>query len=318
MGNGKRWRLSTLLITLAMAAVPTPAQEKESQSKSPAAAHKPTGSPGADSAEFTGSDACQTCHEEEFHSWEKSPHWKITLEKENHAAEQGCESCHGPGKAHVTDPADPTKIFSFKKATAKETNGRCLDCHARDLEHASTSRSAHTLNKVTCLDCHSAHHPAVERFQLVKSQPQLCFTCHLNVKPQFNMPFHHRVDEGIMQCSDCHNAHGSSVASHLRTSHLQDAVCFTCHADKPGPYVFEHQPVKTEGCMSCHVPHGSPNPRLLKVSQVNLLCLQCHTVSSFSGAPGTPSFHNQSTQFQACTLCHTQIHGSNFSAHFFK
>ena len=25
-----------------------------------------------------------------------------------------------------------------------------------------------------------------------------------------------------------------------------------------------------------------------------------------------PSFHNQATKYQACTLCHTQIHGSNF------
>jgi hypothetical protein len=56
---------------------------------------------------------------------------------------------------------------------------------------------------------------------------------------------------------------------------------------------------------------------MLKVSNVNLLCLQCHT-TSFSSAPGAPSFHNQSTFFQACTLCHVEIHGSNFDATFFK
>ena len=54
-------------------------------------------------------------------------------------------------------------------------------------------------------------------------------------------------------------------------------LCFKCHADKQGPFVYEHVPVKTEGCTSCHTPHGSTNPRLLRVSQVNLLCLQCHT-----------------------------------------
>jgi DmsE family decaheme c-type cytochrome len=233
-------------------------------------------------------------------------------------AGHGCESCHGPGAAHASDPADATKIFSFNKATPEKVNAHCLDCHAKDIERANTSRSAHALNKVSCLSCHSSHHPAVEQFQLVKSQPQLCYTCHLNVKPQFNMPFHHRVNEGLVNCSDCHNPHGSTLSTNLRTSQMQDAVCFTCHADKRGPYVFEHQPIKTEGCVTCHVPHGSPNPRLLKLSQINLLCLQCHTVSSFSGAPGPASFHDQSTQFQACTLCHTQIHGSNFSVFFFK
>ena len=43
-----------------------------------------------------------------------------------------------------------------------------------------------------------------------------------------------------------------------------------------------------------------------------------HGIRSFSGAPGTPSFHNQATQFQACTLCHVQIHGSNFDAILFQ
>ena len=56
-----------------------------------------------------------------------------------------------------------------------------------------------------------------------------------------------------------------------------DAVCYKCHVDKQGPFVYEHVPVKTEGCSSCHTPHGSTNPRLLKVSLVNMLCLQCHT-----------------------------------------
>jgi predicted CXXCH cytochrome family protein len=79
-----------------------------------------------------------------------------------------------------------------------------------------------------------------------------------------------------------------------------------------------HQPVKTEGCESCHSPHGSPNPHLLKTSNLNVFCLKCHTGSTFSAASGTPDFHNQAAQFQACTLCHVAIHGSNFDRHFLK
>jgi predicted CXXCH cytochrome family protein len=86
-----------------------------------------------------------------------------------------------------------------------------------------------------------------------------------------------------------------------------------------GPFVFEHAPVKTEdSCLSCHAPHGSTNPRLLQVNNVNFLCLRCHTPNSNGAAPGAPSFHNQNTKYQACTLCHTQIHGSNFSPVFFR
>jgi DmsE family decaheme c-type cytochrome len=126
----------------------------------------------------------------------------------------------------------------------------------------------------------------------------------LKMKAQFNMPFHHRVEEGLVQCADCHNPHGGFIGKQLRSAAARDSVCFTCHADKQGPFVFEHQPVKTEGCESCHSPHGSPNPHLLKTSNLNVFCLKCHTGSTFSSASGTPDFHNQAAQYQACTICH--------------
>jgi nitrate/TMAO reductase-like tetraheme cytochrome c subunit len=61
---------------------------------------------------------------------------------------------------------------------------------------------------------------------------------------------------------------------------------------------------------------------MLRVSNVNLLCLQCHTTaasnSKAGGAPAAPSFHSQQTLFKSCTLCHSQIHGSNFDQTLFK
>jgi hypothetical protein len=57
---------------------------------------------------------------------------------------------------------------------------------------------------------------------------------------------------------------------------------------------------------------------MLNVNNVNTLCLQCHTDTMNFTAPGTPSFHNQANQYQACTLCHVAIHGSNVSPVFFQ
>jgi DmsE family decaheme c-type cytochrome len=182
--------------------------------------------------------------------------------------------------------------------------------------------SIHTQNNVSCISCHSPHMPQTKEFLLAKAQPELCYSCHLQQKAQFEMPFRHRVNEGLVQCSDCHNPHGTVGPKQVRTSAIQDAVCFTCHTDKQGPFVFEHEPVKIEGCASCHIPHGGANVHMLRVSNVNLLCLQCHTNSLMNGktgnAPGTPSFHSQQTFFKSCTLCHVQIHGSNFDPTFFK
>ena len=235
--------------------------------------------------EYVGSEACKTCHEDVYKSWENGPHWKQTL-KEGGIAKHGCEDCHGAGAAHVADPADTSTLFLFGKASSKEINARCLTCHVGGPQLMNTINSEHAKNDVSCTSCHSSHHPETSEFLLKKPQPQLCYGCHLQQKAQFEMPFHHRVNEGLIYCSDCHNVHGTVKPKQVRTSSTQDAVCFKCHTDKQGPFVYEHQPIKTDGCDSCHLTHGGPNPHMLKLSNINLLCLQCHTDSSFSGAPG--------------------------------
>jgi DmsE family decaheme c-type cytochrome len=286
-------------------------------SASPAPSSAQATSQAAPPPGYIGSDTCKVCHAENYASFEKTPHWKTTLDTRRGPQFQGCEACHGPGAEHVASGGDKSTIFIFKDHSPKEINDRCMTCHAGGTQHMNAINSVHTKNDVSCISCHSPHHAKEAEFLLVKTQPELCYSCHLQQKAQFEMPFHHRVNEGLVQCSDCHNPHGTVAAKQVRTSAAQDAVCFTCHADKRGPFVFEHEPVKVEGCESCHTPHGSPNPHMLKVSNVNLLCLSCHT-TSFANAPGAPSFHNQAAQYQACTLCHTQVHGSNVDHTLFK
>jgi DmsE family decaheme c-type cytochrome len=271
----------------------------------------------ADPSLYVGTDTCKTCHEEIGKTYDHSPHWKTMLTHRG-VQYQGCEACHGPGKAHAEAGGDITKIIRFKELSREESSKRCLSCHEFGEEHANFLRSEHLKNNVGCVDCHSAHHPKVERALLMMAQPMLCYGCHLEIKPQFSKPVHHRVDEGLMSCSNCHNPHGGFMTRQLRSTAAQDQVCFGCHTDKAGPFVFEHAPVKTEGCVSCHTPHGSSNPRLLKRSQVNVLCLECHTLTVDSTAPGIPSFHNQAQKYQACTMCHVAIHGSNSDRVFFK
>jgi DmsE family decaheme c-type cytochrome len=318
--------LTVLFLSILMAMTAMAATDKAKSKDQEEKYVRPT-----DPSLYVGSETCKTCHEDMpskgfFKAYEDSPHFVTTLDTKKGPEWHGCEACHGPGKAHVEGGGDKTKIFTFKNASAKEISARCLDCHQNGQEHANFGHSVHLENGVGCTDCHDPHRAKEAQFLMKEKQPQLCYSCHLQQKPQFEMPFHHRVNEGLIQCTDCHNPHGTVRAKQLRRSVTQDAVCFTCHADKQGPFVFEHQPVKVEGCQSCHTPHGSPNARMLKFNTVNLLCLQCHTASNINAAgrsstgqaPGTPSFHDQQSQIQACTLCHVEIHGSNFSRTFFK
>ncbi len=269
----------------------------------------------ADTSQYVGSDTCKTCHEEIYNAWAKTPHWKTTLDTKGGPSLQGCEACHGPGAEHVAGGGDKTKIFVFQDHNRAEASARCLACHGDSHAQSHFAESAHASSEVGCLDCHSPHHAVGKQFLLVKSQPELCYGCHSTEKADFAKPFHHRVEEGLVECSDCHNPHGAGTVRQLQTLASGDAVCYKCHAEKQGPYVYEHTPVKTEGCGSCHTPHGSANARLLKVSMVNMLCLECHT---FPGANPAGPVHNQSAKYQACTMCHGQIHGSNFSSVFFK
>jgi len=298
-----------MLAGLALTALLALAADKSDKSEPPSA-------PVEDTSKYVGAQTCKTCHEEIYNSWEKTPHWKTTLnKKEGGTAKQGCEGCHGPGAEHVAGGGDKSKIFSFEGQSRQASSARCLSCHGEAHAQSHFAESAHASSDVGCLDCHSPHHAQEKQHLLVQSQPQLCYGCHTSTKADFAKPFHHRVNEGLVQCADCHNPHGTGTVRQLQNVASGDAVCSKCHVDKQGPFVYEHTPVKTEGCSSCHTPHGSTNPRLLKVSLVNMLCLQCHTFPT--QGPIGPA-HNQSAKYQACTMCHTQIHGSNFNLAFLK
>lgn len=263
-----------------------------------------------DPSQFIGADQCKACHEEAGKSIDRGPHWKA---KTAHA--QSCEACHGPGKAHVDGGGDKTKIFSFATLKPNEVAQRCLACHQNNQDHQAFQNSLHNRAGVTCTSCHSVHNAKVQEKLLVQKDPGLCYSCHAAQKSEFLKPFHHRVNEGFIKCSDCHNVHGGNAEHQLRTSAAQDEVCFKCHTEKRGPFVFEHAPVKVEGCTACHTPHGSSNARLLTRARVNTLCLGCH---SALGQGMTSSNHYQNTARQSCIACHSQIHGSNSQSYFFK
>jgi predicted CXXCH cytochrome family protein len=159
---------------------------------------------------YSGTEACVTCHEDIGKSYEKSPHAKTELSN-NGAAFKGCEGCHGPGKAHAEEGGDTTKIVSFKNLSRSESTKICLDCHQENEERANYLGSQHARNNVGCLDCHSSHKARTAGRLLKSSQPQLCNGCHQKAKADVSKPLHHKSNEGLTGCTNCHSTHGGAV-----------------------------------------------------------------------------------------------------------
>jgi predicted CXXCH cytochrome family protein len=265
----------------------------------------------------------------------------------------GCETCHGPGKAHANAEQDAAGdaakegagaklIFSFH-ANPKENSERCLTCHVTGEGQQSFQHSEHIAAGVSCNECHAAHLvkeakdqsrgmlpvaqaaffevptiPETTRWlhsSLLKSaEPELCFRCHGNIQAQFALPIHHRVPEQLMKCTDCHNPHGSMNRASLEATNWES--CYKCHVEKRGPYVYEHAAVRVEGCVACHNPHGSTNHFMLIRREGRLLCLQCHT--GFHAQAQVPHSRLGYQTSGECTRCHVTIHGSNLDVNFLR
>ena len=188
--------LSSVLPFVVVALAAGQASPQAPAQAAPPAAASAVSANSSEASKYVGAETCKTCHEEIYNAWEKTPHWKTTLNKEGGPSKQGCEGCHGPGADHVAGGGDKTKIFVFEGRSRQETSARCLTCHGESHEQSHFAESAHASSDVGCLDCHSPHHAKEKEHLLVQNQPQLCYGCHTSAKADFAKPYHHRVNEG--------------------------------------------------------------------------------------------------------------------------
>ncbi len=284
-----------------------------------------TPAPPAPASPYAGSAACQTCHEDIFNGYKKSPHSPVDEGARWGFQGRGCESCHGPAQKH-TESAAASDIRQPAKLAAAEADRICLSCHRNQPGRAAHMESSHAKNQVSCVTCHKIH--ADGPMGLVPRGAAkvnaLCSGCHANVWAQFQAPNHHRLPEGAMSCVDCHNPHGGARPAAQQSFAGNDPGCLNCHADKRGPFAFEHAPVRFEGCGTCHEPHGSANPRMLVRQEVRILCLECHANLPASNGLRTagvvpPAFHDlRSQRYRNCTVCHQKIHGSHIDRSLLK
>jgi DmsE family decaheme c-type cytochrome len=271
-------------------------------------AQLPQGPPGATNI---GDEACLTCHDPEGQTYARSSH-HFGSDPRTPAAADGCETCHGPGSVHATadDPA-LVPILNPKELPVDELNTLCLSCHTTS-EHVLWQGSQHEARGLACTSCHSQHSSGEDTKLLIgDTQMETCGTCHRDKVAKLDRSGHMPVREGKMECSTCHNPHGSTNVRLLSTGDSVAELCTSCHAEKRGPFLWEHAPAR-DGCVSCHDPHGSANDRML-VARTPILCQRCHVAAQHPATIYDAGLlqTNAHVYARSCVMCHANIHGSN-------
>ena len=246
-----------------------------------------------------GAVVCADCHTDVAEAFKATPHA---------ANPNACQACHGDGKAHAAAGGGKGTIRNFKNLTAAESSAICTTCHNKGGQKHWAS-STHDTRNVTCVTCHNPHPKAgaVPKALLAKPQFELCTGCHMQKKAALMRSSHMPLREGKMTCTSCHNPHGTPYPRMLNQVSVNQN-CYSCHAEKRGPFLWEHAPVR-ENCMNCHDAHGTVNDFLLKVKQP-VLCIQCHNGFASGGMGNAHVARDRYALNQSCMNCHPMIHGS--------
>jgi len=277
---------------------------------------------------FLKDDAkCTSCHDEA-----DSPNLLYVGKTKHGTRADGrtptCVNCHGDSDNHIKTakaggkdkPAAVDRSFAAKTQTsAQDRNDACLSCHKKDSKRSHWEGSTHQTRDVACASCHTVH-AARDKVLSKATQFEVCFSCHKDRRAEVSRPSHHPVLEGKVACADCHNPHGSAGPKLMKRDSVND-TCYTCHMEKRGPFVHNHEPVG-EDCTNCHNPHGTVLESMLK-ARPPFLCHQCHTphggvvpqiIGAQNTAPTAAALGKGTTnvvQGRGCMNCHTQVHGSN-------
>jgi hypothetical protein len=197
-----------------------------------------------------------------------------------------CVKCHTMKGEEAGSPLPG--LSEFLTAT-------CSGCHGTDpVEppfdwlHAVKSASA---GNASCVDCHTPH--TKYRPDLASAESALCLAaCHREVKREFERYSNHWGLSREVRCVDCHAMHGAaeapvvafnieSIPSRIAAYNWVESneTCFDCHREGEIVYGLEtgfrddpsgvnlhalHVIDGLQACLSCHDPHGSTNPYLVR------------------------------------------------------
>ncbi len=223
-----------------------------------------------------GDAACVKCHQD--------------LAKQAASAEPkrfDCAKCHDPLDTAAVPHQNPGK---FKKGEIAKNSASCLSCHNK----SPYTKIRHGALGAGCTACHDAHSPKHGKLRNAETTA-MCSACH-EFKAFKPVSVHKPFAKG--DCSDCHAVHESEHIGLLAEPPTE--LCLGCHGRlKKTPHAIAGfsgrghpiggekpnlenpaRPGRPFYCGSCHEPHTSKQPKLLRFDQSTPMgfCQQCHKI----------------------------------------
>ena len=247
-----------------------------------------------------------------------------------------CESCHGPGLTHVTNPDGPTKPLASLAVGPSLTNG-CGECHSGShqpfVEQWAASRHARVIDSraanASCVACHETRGVLAA----------------WGIKSNFIEATQSGAPYMAITCTVCHDPHDARNPKQLRfpvdAPSLETNLCMKCHyrravpevASSSGPHSpqgpvllgeagwippnFEYPPKSLVGshgsdrnpklCATCHVNRYEINDKLtgkfaFRATGHSFQAIPC---ADAQGIPtGATTCADNTRSFSACVTCH--------------
>jgi hypothetical protein len=231
---------------------------------------------------YSGNDACGSCHEQEYATWQYTKHATAFDTLITHAADRrtDCVGCHVVG-------FEETGGYDFFSRPAHLENVGCESCHGRGGPHLSpifVPRDIDAKPDYTqvCATCHTPTHSL--GFDFATFHPRVS---HAEIAALSNRERGELLAGGPSRellptsadyvgsdaCQSCHtaefktwqaSAHGHAVATLEKAGKAEESECLQCHTtafERPGGFesgisVSAQSDLARVGCESCHGPGG--------------------------------------------------------------
>jgi DmsE family decaheme c-type cytochrome len=208
-----------------------------------------------------------------------------------HVGAEMCKNCHEEAFNRFSN-TKMGRLFLKQPRNSQEASG-CESCHGPGQDHVDAGGKGPIIT-------FAKNDPTP-----VEKRNAMCLSCHTKGNRVFWSGSSH--DARNIACTNCHTVMENHSSRNNLAKETEIETCGSCHLQKRATTMrSSHMPLR-EGkmtCTSCHNPHGTVTPALLRENSLNDNCYRCHTEKR------GPFLWQHAPVIESCANCHDP-HGSN-------